>query len=313
MAAGALTPGAPALELADVGITYPGARRGHPGVEVVRDCSLRIERGQLAVMIGPSGAGKSTLVRLIAGFERPGRGKILIDGKPVKGPGPDRQVMFQETALFPWMTTRGNVLYGPEARGQRSPRIRERALALLDKVGLAAFRDKYPLQLSGGMQRRAELARAMMNEPALMILDEPFRGLDAMTKKLMLDYYARLTAETGRTDLFVTTDVDEAVFLADRLFVMTHIPTRVRAVIDVDIPRPRDLAALLADERANRIKMDVLSLLHEEASRSFAAGRGQTAADFVAAYRRALTPSDPAGAAAASSAAERTSGIGFSR
>jgi NitT/TauT family transport system ATP-binding protein len=126
-----------------------------------------------------------------------------------------------------------------------------------------------------------------------MILDEPFRGLDAMTRKLMLEYYARLAEEQHRTNFFVTTDVDEAIFLADRLLVMTHIPTRVRAVIDVDLPRPRRLAGLVADDRANQIKMQVLSMLHEEAMKSFAAGSGHAAADFVAAYQRRLTPTAP--------------------
>jgi len=135
------------------------------------------------------------------------------------------------------------------------------------------------------MQRRAELARALINQPAVMILDEPFRGLDAMTKKLMLEYYAKLCEESRRTDFFVTTDVDEALFLADRLLVMSHLPTQVKAVIEVDLPRPRRLADLVRDDRANDLKMRVLSLLHEEAMKSFALG-SRAVADFVDAYRR---------------------------
>jgi NitT/TauT family transport system ATP-binding protein len=255
--------------------------------EVVKGCSFSIERGKFTVMIGPSGVGKSTLIRLIAGFEQPTRGEILVDGQRVTGPGPDRQVVFQETALFPWMTTEENVAYGPRARGEFTRAARELRGVLLEKVGLAAFRRRYPSQLSGGMQRRAELARAMINQPAVMILDEPFRGLDAMTKRLMLEYYAKLCEESRRTDFFVTTDVDEAIFLADRLLVMSHIPTRVRAVIEVDLPRPRRLADLVRDDRANDLKMRVLSLLHEEAMKSFASG-SRAAADFVDAYRRRL-------------------------
>ena len=133
-------------------------------------------------MIGPSGAGKNTLIRLIAGFEKPTRGEIIAGGVPVTGPGKDRLVVFQETALFPWMTTAKNVLYGPQARGEANAATKILIDFLLDKVGLRAFRDRYPAQLSGGMQRRAELARALVNNPAVMILDEPFRGLDAMTK-----------------------------------------------------------------------------------------------------------------------------------
>jgi NitT/TauT family transport system ATP-binding protein len=261
--------------------------------EVVRDCSFTIQPGRFTVMIGPSGAGKSTLIRLLAGFEKPSAGKILIDGKAITGPGRDRQVVFQESALFPWMTIEENVLYGPKARGDMSARSRRRAELLLEKVGLTAFAGRFPPQLSGGMQRRAELARAMVNDPAVMILDEPFRGLDAMTKKLMLEYYARLADEQSSTNFFVTTDVDEAIFLADQLLVMTHIPTRVRMVVEVDLPRPRTLTALVSDDRANQIKMQVLSLLHEEAMKSFVHGGGRAAADFVDAYRRRMATAAP--------------------
>jgi sulfonate transport system ATP-binding protein len=270
------------IELVGVSKTYG---RGRLAREVVKDCSLVVEAGLVTVMIGPSGVGKSTLIRLIAGFERPSRGKLSIDGRPISGPGRNRQVVFQESALFPWMTTRENVLYGPKARGEYSAEVREQSERLLAKVGLSDFHARYPAQLSGGMQRRAELARALINRPALMILDEPFRGLDAMTKKLMLEYYAELSAQERRTTLFVTTDVDEAIFLADRLLVMSHIPTHVRAVIDVHLPRPRRLGELVADDRANELKLQVLSLLHEEAMKAFSGG-STAAADFIAAYRQ---------------------------
>jgi len=256
--------------------------------EVVRECNFTIERHKLTVMIGPSGCGKSTLIRLLAGFEKPSSGSIAIDGKPVTGPGRDRLVLFQETALFPWLTTQENILYGPKARGEDTPEVREQARFLLEKVGLTAFRDKYPTQLSGGMQRRAELARAMINNPKVMILDEPFRGLDAMSKELMWEYYARLYEESRRTNFFVTTDIDEAIFLADRLLIMTNIPTRVRAVIDVGIPRPRKLADLFESERANEVKIQALSLLHQEAMKSFSGG-SKAAADFVEAYSRRMS------------------------
>ena len=253
--------------------------------DVVRDCSFTIQRNRLTVMIGPSGCGKSTLIRLLAGFERPSSGSITIDGKPVTGPGRDRLVVFQETALFPWMTTYDNIMYGPRARGEDDAKAKELAEFLLDKVGLTQFRKKYPSQLSGGMQRRCELARAMINNPSVMILDEPFRGLDAMTKELMWEYYAGLFEETRRTNFFVTTDIDEAIFLADRLLIMTNIPTRVRAVLEVNVPRPRRLKDIIEDDRANDVKMEALSLLHEEAMKSFAGG-SKAAADFVDAYTR---------------------------
>ena len=253
--------------------------------DVVKDCSFKIERGKLTVMIGPSGCGKSTLIRLLAGFEKPTTGTITMDGKPVTGPGKDRLVVFQESALFPWMTTYDNILYGPRARGEVTKETLELAEFLLAKVGLKEFRKKYPTQLSGGMQRRAELARAMINNPRVMILDEPFRGLDAMTKELMWEYYSALYEENRRTNFFVTTDIDEAIFLADRLLIMSNIPTQVRAVLEVDIPRPRKLLDIVENDRANEIKMQALSILHEEAMKSFSRG-SKAAADFVEAYSK---------------------------
>lgn len=255
--------------------------------DVVKDCTFTVPRNKLTVMIGPSGCGKSTLIRLLAGFEKPTAGTIKLDGKPVIGPGLDRLVVFQETALFPWMTTYENIMYGPRARHEDNPRSRELAEFLLQKVGLVAFRDKYPGQLSGGMQRRAELARAMINNPSVMILDEPFRGLDAMSKELMWEYYARLFEENRRTNFFVTTDIDEAIFLADRLLIMTNIPTQVRAVLDVDVPRPRKLQDIVTNDHANAVKMEALSLLHEEAMKSFTGG-SKAASDFVDAYSRRM-------------------------
>ena len=251
--------------------------------DVVQNCSFTIERAKLTVMVGPSGCGKSTLIRLLAGFEEPSAGRILLDGAPVSGPSRDRLVLFQETALFPWMSTWDNILYGPRARGELTRETLEFGEFLLAKVGLHDFRDKYPLQLSGGMQRRAELARAMINNPKVMILDEPFRGLDAMTKELMWEYYSRLYEENRRTNFFVTTDIDEAVFLADRILVMSNIPTQVRAVIEVDVPRPRKLIDIFENDRANDIKKQALSILHAEAMRSFSRG-SKAAADFVEAY-----------------------------
>lgn len=256
--------------------------------EVVKDCTFTIERGKLTVMIGPSGCGKSTLIRLLAGFEKPTAGTININGRPVSGPDRDRLVLFQETALFPWMTTYDNIMYGPRARGEVTKQTLEFAEFLLAKVGLQEFRKKYPPQLSGGMQRRAELARAMINNPEVMILDEPFRGLDAMTKELMWEYYSALYEENRRTNFFVTTDIDEAIFLADRLLIMSNIPTQVRAVLEVDVPRPRRLLDIVENDRSNEIKMEALSILHEEAMKSFSRG-SKAAADFVEAYSKRVS------------------------
>jgi len=253
--------------------------------EVIKDCSFTIESGKLTVMIGPSGCGKSSLIQLIAGFDKPTSGSITIGGRPIEGPGKDRLVLFQESALFPWMTTWDNVMYGPRARGEDAKESSEQAEFLLRKVGLEAFRDKYPAQLSGGMQRRAELARAMINKPEVMILDEPFRGLDHMSKELMWEYYASLYEEDRNTNFFVTTDIDEAIFLADRLLIMTNLPTSTRSVIEIDIPRPRNIEEMADNERANEIKTEVMTLLHEEAMKSFSGG-SKAAADFLDAYSK---------------------------
>jgi NitT/TauT family transport system ATP-binding protein len=272
------------LEVTQVSKSYGAV---HFKKEVVSECSFTIERGKLTVMIGPSGCGKSTLIRLLAGFEKPTTGTITLDGEPVTGPARDRLVLFQETALFPWMTTYDNILYGPRARGEVTAETLELAEFLLTKIGLQDFRRKYPTQLSGGMQRRAELARAMINNPRIMILDEPFRGLDAMTKELMWEYYSGLYEENRRTNFFVTTDIDEAIFLADRLLIMSNIPTQVRAVFEIDVPRPRRLADLVENDRSNQIKMEALSILHEEAMKSFSRG-SKAAADFVDAYSKRM-------------------------
>ena len=280
----------PAIEAGEIVVSHVSKDYGaaHLRKEVVRDCSFTIERGKLTVMIGPSGCGKSTLIRLLAGFEMPTSGSLTLNGEPITAPARDRLVLFQETALFPWMTTYDNILYGPRARGDVTPATLEFAEFLLNKVGLQDFRGKYPTQLSGGMQRRAELARAMINNPAVMILDEPFRGLDAMTKELMWEYYSALYEESRRTNFFVTTDIDEAIFLADRLLIMSNIPTQVRAVLDVNVPRPRKLADLIENDRSNEIKMEALSILHEEAMKSFSRG-SKAAADFVEAYSKRVT------------------------
>ena len=285
------SPAASAVRAGEIIVTNVSKNYGEAQFtkEVVKDCSFTIERGKLTVMIGPSGCGKSTLIRILAGFEKPTRGTATLNGKPITGPAKDRLVVFQESALFPWMSTYDNIMYGPRARGEDTPAARSLAEKLLDKVGLRAFRAKYPAQLSGGMQRRAELARAMINNPEIMILDEPFRGLDAMSKELMWEYYARLFEESRRTNFFITTDIDEAIFLADRMLIMTNVPMKVRAVIEVNLPRPRKLIDMIDDDRANAVKMQALSLLHEEAMKSFAGG-SKAAADFVEAYSKRARP-----------------------
>ncbi len=251
--------------------------------QILNDCSFTLESRKLTVLIGPSGSGKSTLMNILAGYEKADVGNITLDGSAVSEPGSDRLVVFQETALFPWMTAFENITYGPRVQHKlRSSEIEAQALALLDKVGLREFKDKYPIQLSGGMQRRAELARAMINNPKVMLLDEPFRGLDAMTRELMLEYFVRLYEERQQTVLFVTSEIDEAIFLADVLLILSNRPGTITKTMRIDLPRPRKTNVLLSQQYL-RYKEEAMETLHEEALKAFAGG-SKAAVDFVEAY-----------------------------
>jgi NitT/TauT family transport system ATP-binding protein len=237
---------------------------------VLKDVSIDFPAGELTVIVGPSGCGKSTLVNIMAGFEQPDKGQVLVDGEVIHGPAKDRMVVFQETALIPWQTTFENVIFGPKMRGEKSGKaLKDEAEALLVKVGLGEFIHKYPIQLSGGMQRRAELARALINEPSVMIMDEPFRGLDAMSRSLMQEFFLDLFEENKKTNIFVTSEVDEAIFLADNLVVLSNKPTSVQKVLKIKLPRPRDYKMLTSTE-AFEYKREALELLHDEAMKSFA-------------------------------------------
>ena len=250
---------------------------------VLDQCTFSIEAGRLTVLIGPSGCGKSTLVNVLAGYEGVDAGEVRFLGKPVHGPASDRLVVFQESALFPWMTTYQNVIYGPVVMRNRAiADIEADANVLLEQVGLLGFKDKYPNQLSGGMQRRAELARAMINNPKIMMLDEPFRGLDAMTRDLMQEYFLRLYEDRRQTVLFVSSEIDEAIFLADRLLIMSNRPGRIKHTMQIDLPRPRTPDNLTSVQYL-QYKQEALEVLHSEAMKAFASG-SKTAADFLEAY-----------------------------
>ena len=230
---------------------------------IVADCSLELEAGRVTAMIGPSGCGKSTIAFMLAGYDTPDSGRVLAGGAPVTGPSPQRLVVFQESALMPWLTTLENVMFGPRARGERRRDAERRARGLLARVGLDGFADRYPGQLSGGMQRRAELARALVNDPEVMILDEPFRGLDAMTRRLMQEYCAELLA--GADGPLHHHRHRRGGLPLRPVLVMENRPTRVRRSIEVPLDRPRDRR----DPAALEIKAEALELLHEEARRSF--------------------------------------------
>ena len=251
---------------------------------IVKDLSLTIKRDQLTAIVGPSGCGKSTIVNLLAGFELPDEGRIILEGKPLLGPSKDSLVVFQETALMPWLTTYQNVVFGPQLRGDMpKDELKSAAESIIDTVGLREFRDKYPLQLSGGMQRRAELARALINQPLVMIMDEPFRGLDAMTRQLMQEFYLRLCEQEARTNVFVTSELEEAIILADSIVVLSNKPASVREMLQIDLPRPRNLDMLNSTE-AYEYKRHAMEILHEEAMKSFKGT--DTNSDFLEAYSR---------------------------
>jgi NitT/TauT family transport system ATP-binding protein len=224
---------------------------------VLDDVSLSAAPGAFVALVGPSGSGKTTLLRLIAGLEQPTQGEVWVNGRPIAGPDPSRALVFQEPTLFPWRTVWQNIALGLEARGRRVPKDDPRVRAVLERVGLSAFATAYPLQLSGGMAQRAALARVLVNEPALLLLDEPLGQLDALTRLAMQRELLRLWDSDSFTALLVTHDVDEALVLADRVIVLSARPGRVVGDIVVEVPRPRHHE----DLRVHALRRRVLHLL----------------------------------------------------
>ena len=240
------------------------SKRGGKSVLAVDDVTLEIQDKAFVCLVGPSGCGKSTLLNLLAGFEQPDSGQVLLQGAPILGPGPDRGMVFQENALFPWLTVLGNVCYGPQRLGVPKSKYLQAVSAILRQVGLGRFVDSYPNELSGGMRQRVAIARALVNQPQVLLLDEPFAALDAQTRALMQELLLEVWEREHRTVLFVTHDVEEAVFMSDRVVVMSRRPGRVLADIAVPLPRPRDYEVLTTPEFAT-IKRAVLQLVREEA------------------------------------------------
>lgn len=213
---------------------------------VVEDFSLAIAKGEFVTLLGPSGCGKSTILNLVAGFARPTSGSIRVAGRPVDGPGPDRGVCFQQAALFPWLSLWDNVSFGPRAQGRFDADRCERARHILHEFGLAEFRDHLPSQLSGGMQQRAAIARLLVNDPDVLLMDEPFGALDAQTRLLMQNFLMKVQADFGCTILFITHDVDEALYMSDRVLVLSARPGRIVETIEIAAPRPRGEDYLLS-------------------------------------------------------------------
>lgn len=255
---------APQGELVAEGLAKTYRRRGGAAIHVLQDCSFRFEPGKLHVVMGTSGCGKSTLANLLAGYIEADAGHIEMDGQAVSGPSMQRLMVFQETALWPWMTALDNVAFGPLARKSlsRKEALRQ-ASELLERFGLGAFKTKYPGQLSGGMQRRVELAQALINSPRVMILDEPFRGLDVMSRELMQEYFLKVFEGSALTTVFVTSELEEALFLADRIHIMGEPPSRIVKVIEVDLPRPRDFSCLVTS-RYRELKEEALRWLYAQ-------------------------------------------------
>jgi NitT/TauT family transport system ATP-binding protein len=201
------------------------------------DVSLAIAPREFVALLGPSGCGKSTLLYLIGGFLPVERGTIKVEGKAVQGPGPDRGIVFQHFALFPWKTVRGNILYGLERQGMPKAEREKRAMDFIELVGLAGFEDSYPSQLSGGMKQRTAIARTLAFDPSILLMDEPFGALDAQTRGLMQGELLRIWQRTPKTVIFVTHDVQEAVYLADRVAVMSARPGRVKTIVDTSFDK----------------------------------------------------------------------------
>jgi NitT/TauT family transport system ATP-binding protein len=244
------------LEVRKLSKRFP-SRRGE--VQALRDIDFSVHRREFVCVIGPSGCGKSTLIRILAGLERHSAGEVLVDGKPVSGPGQDRGMVFQGYSLFPWLTVKGNVMFGPKIIGRGNDTAESDALIWLDLVGLAGFADAYPYQLSGGMRQRVAIARALVNRPRILLMDEPFGALDAQTRTKMQAHLLDIWRNIDITILFITHDLDEAIYLADRILVLKPHPGEVQEVIEVPVPRPRNPAQFTSAEFvATRARLETL-------------------------------------------------------
>lgn len=260
----------------------PGAERGRISVRdvdivfdtvsgphvAVQNANLTVRPGEFVCLLGPSGCGKSTLMNSIAGFVPPTRGDVTIDGEAVTEPGPDRGMVFQQHSLFPWKTVKENVAFGPLMAGAGQNEANGVARTFLSLVGLAAFENAYPNTLSGGMQQRVGIARALANYPSVLLMDEPFGALDAQTRIMMQENLLDIWREFRNTVVFVTHDIDEAVFLSDRIVVMSASPGRIIADIDVKLPRPRE-QALLTSPDFMTLKRQCLDLIRKETLNAF--------------------------------------------
>jgi len=213
---------------------------GDSFVTALDDVNLAVQEKEIVTLVGASGCGKSTLLNLIAGFETPTVGQVLVDGQSIKGPGPDRGVVFQQTALFPWLSVEDNIAFGLSLRANQGKGNRQQVVErMLQRTGLSSFRERRPAELSGGMRQRAAIASVLAINPSTLLMDEPFGALDSLTRSIMQDFLLEIWEEQRKTVVLVTHDIDEAIYLADKTVVMTAHPGRIREVIEVTLPRPR--------------------------------------------------------------------------
>ncbi|QCG94204.1 ABC transporter ATP-binding protein [Azospirillum sp. TSA2s] len=257
----------PVPDAAPVQIQVRGVEKtfsvGAQKIVALQNIDLDIRKGEFVCLLGPSGCGKSTLLNAVAGFQPPTKGTVTVDGRTITEPGPDRGMVFQEYALFPWMTVAQNVAFGLEIKGMSKAEIAERVEWLLQKLHLQDFRNRYPKDLSGGMRQRVAIARVLALDSPILLMDEPFGALDALTRRTLQDELLRIWEEVGKTILFVTHSIEESIYLADRIIVMTYRPGTIKRDVLVDMPRPRDGSA----PEFNRLKRELSQMVMEEQQR----------------------------------------------
>jgi NitT/TauT family transport system ATP-binding protein len=256
---------APKLQLENVTKCFP-IRGQKSSFTAIEDISIDLPAGEFLVVVGPSGCGKSTLLDLLGGLSTPSSGRILLDGTPITGPGLDRGIVFQQYALLPWRTARKNIEFGLEAKGLPAAARRERAEQYLELVGLQSFADRYPHELSGGMKQRVAIARSLAFDPELLLMDEPFAALDAQTRESLQDELLRIWKSTGKTILFITHGIDEAIYLGQRVAVLTSRPGRIKQIVDVEIDRTAEDVRSEEGFRAQR--HHIWTLLRDEVERA---------------------------------------------
>ena len=254
---------------------------GEAAVQALREVSMTIEPGEFVSIIGPSGCGKSTLLNVVAGFLKPSAGTVTMDGAPIKGPGADRGVVFQQYSLFPWKTVRSNVEFGPKMQGMARNQRVSLARTLLSLAGLAPFENHYPEQLSGGMKQRVGIVRALATSPQVLLMDEPFGALDAQTRTVMQQILTNMWQKLRISVLFITHDIDEAIFLSDRVLVMTARPGALKAEVTVPLPRPRD-PAMITSRAFLDLRGQLISLIREESLKAMGGELGQGGVDGLA-------------------------------